>query len=264
MDIAILGCGPAGLLAAHAGRLLGHEVMIFSKKQRSQMRGAQYMHHHIPGLPTEASVKLAYVLHGEIDSYRTKVYGDNTYDDIAVSPQLFVGFHEAWNIRQAYNTLWKKYNGLIVNTSITQDILHRIVGGFDVCLSTIPAPLLCYQNHQFHDVKVWIDNTWHGPDPVMNHEYYGTPHVVLCNGLPYDKHHVRQTGWYRTSLIYSHANTEWISKSDAIPTTAKQITKPLTTDCDCWPTIIRAGRYGEWRKGVLTHNAFETALEAFN
>lgn len=252
------------MLAAHAAKLMGHRVTIFSKKQRSQMRGAQYMHCTIPELPLEASVKLAYVLHGDIATYRDKVYGDNIHEDIVVSPQLFAGYHEAWNIRQAYHMLWAKYRNVIINIDIDNSVLQHVMNGdYDVCLSTVPAPLLCYQDHIFDSVKVWIDNTWHGPDPSMNRSRYGTPHVVLCNGLVYDKDHVRQTGWYRTSIIYNHANTEWVSQSAAIPTTAKSIIKPLRTDCNCWPSIVRAGRYGEWRKGVLSHDAFDTALEAF-
>lgn len=244
---------------------MGHRVVIFSKKIKSQMRGAQYMHCTIPELPIEPSIKLAYTLHGSIDVYRQKVYGDNVHEDLQVSPELFLGFHEAWNIRQAYQALWKMYQPSIINVDITQEMLQQTMNGdYDHVLSTVPAPLLCYnKHHQFASVPVWIDATWHGADPAYNRERYGTPHVVVCNGLEYDKKHVRQTGWYRTSIIYNHANTEWIPQSDAIPREAKRIVKPLRTDCNCWPMIRRAGRYGEWRKGVLTHHAFETALEAF-
>lgn len=265
-QIAILGCGPAGLLAAHAAKLMGHSVTIFSKRIKSQMRGAQYMHRAIPELAIERPVKLAYVLHGNVEDYREKVYGDAA-SDLEVSPQTFAGYHEAWSIRQAYNLLWRMYQGRIIPTDITQETIMRLMGNYDAILSTIPAPLLCYQDryHHFNKVTVWIDQHWHGGNPELNLERYGTNHVVICNGKPFDAEWPHQTGWYRSSLIYSQANTEWVGQSvlQFMPMGVKAIHKPISTNCNCWPTIVRAGRYGEWRKGVLSHEAFETALEVF-
>jgi hypothetical protein len=252
------------LLAAHAARLKGISVTVFSKKQKSQMRGAQYMHRPIPGLRLAGPVKLAYMLHGNIDDYKAKVYGDNADDDLVVSPKLFAGYHEAWSIRQAYGLLWEAYRDIVIDTNITQEVLAYLVNGYDTVLSTIPAPLLCYnKTHQFKQVKVWIDQKWYGDNPRLNLSRYGTDHVVICNGKPNDPDHARQTGWYRTSLIYGQSNTEWSVKSSVIPMDAKQVVKPIATDCNCWPTIVRAGRYGQWAKGVLSHESFDMALEVF-
>lgn len=259
--VAILGCGPAGLLAAHAAKLMGHSITIFSKKQHSEMRGAQYMHRNIPELNLNNPVKLAYVLHGDIDAYRAKVYGDNVHDDVVVSPELFQGFHQAWDIRQAYRALWTMYNHQILDTKIDNEFVQKILNVYDVVISSIPAPTLCYQNHVFNSVKVWIDETWCGGEVGLNKQRYGSNHVVLCNGIPYDPRHPRQTGWYRTSLIYNRANTEWASKSDTIPIDAKRVLKPTSTNCNCWSSIVKTGRYGIWQKGVLSHESFELMLE---
>lgn len=263
--VAILGCGPAGLLAAHAATLLGHSVVIISQKHKSPMLGAQYMHRSIPKLDLDQPVKLSYVLHGEISDYRSKVYGDDADESLTVSPELFVGFHEAWSIRQAYNLLWKKYSDKILDTKIDQDFLLHTMDAFDRIISTIPAQTLCYQPqaHYFSGVKIWVDMTWHGDVPELNKQRYNTEHVVICNGNKLDPDHPRETGWYRTSTIYGHANTEWTNESIQTfrPMGVKSITKPLMTNCDCWPQVIRAGRYGLWRKGILSHEAFEMALE---
>jgi hypothetical protein len=40
-----------------------------------------------------------------------------------------------------------------------------------------------------------------------------------------------------------------------------RVRKPLETDCTCWPKVVRAGRFGQWRKGVLTHHAYEMAMQ---
>jgi hypothetical protein len=243
---------------------MGHNVTIFSHRQKSMMRGAQYMHRSIPGLELDPPVKLAYILYGDVDHYRQKIYGDEAHD-LDVSPQTFVGFHEAWSIRQAYNQLWRKYYHRVLPTDINQDSLMALVGSYDLILSTIPANLLCYQNHQFRSVKVWIDSNWHGADPHLNVERYGAANVVICNGFGFDPESPLQTGWYRTSTIYGQANTEWTSESVNVfsPMGARPVVKPIDTNCNCWPGIIRAGRYGCWQKGVLSHEAFEIATEVF-
>jgi hypothetical protein len=262
--VAILGCGPAGLLAAHAAKLVGCSVTIISNKRKSSMLGAQYMHRTIPELDLNSSVKLSYVLQGNINDYRTKVYGDDADEDIAVSPELFQGFHEAWSIREAYHRLWKKYQAMIISEVIDQDYLLHAMEKYDTIISTIPAKSLCYQRerHVFTSVKVWIDNTWHGGDIERNKERYGTRHVVLCNGNLFDATHPRQTGWYRTSIIFDHANTEWTGAAinQFMPHGVMPVIKPIRTNCDCWPYIVRAGRYGLWQKGILSHDAFEMAL----
>jgi hypothetical protein len=265
--VAILGCGPAGLLAAHAATLLKCEVTIFSHRVKSDMRGAQYMHKPIPGLNLDNPVKLSYVMQGgTVDEYRRKVYGDAS-EDLLVSPEQFSGYQEAWSIRQAYNQLWTKYNRLIVDRNIDTHFLMASMSYFDKILSTIPATQLCYQplEHVFTKAKVWIDEQWRGGLAWKNLERYGTHHVVLCNGRPFDSNEPHATGWYRTSIIYGRANTEWIASSIQFFASygARPVVKPLSTNCTCWPNIIRAGRYGVWRKGVLSHEAFETALEVF-
>ncbi|HEX4502155.1 MAG TPA: hypothetical protein VH187_13545 [Scandinavium sp.] len=262
--VAILGCGPAGLLAAHAARLMGCDITIISNKRKSSMLGAQYMHRAIPELDLNPPVKLSYVLQGNVDDYRAKVYGDDADESITVSPELFQGYHEAWSIRQAYNQLWKRYQAMITDDIIDQEYLLHAVNSYDATISTIPAKQLCYQRerHMFTSVKVWIDNTWRGGDVERNKDRYGTRHVVLCNGQSFDEDHPSQTGWYRTSIIYDHANTEWASDAINIfmPHGVMPVIKPLQTNCDCWPGIVRAGRYGLWQKGILSHDAFEMAL----
>lgn len=259
--VAILGCGPAGLLAAHAARLMGHQSTIFSRKRKSPMLGAQYMHKAIPSLNLAAPQKLAYVLYGDVDDYRRKVYGD---EDVMVSPELFSGFYEAWSIRQAYDQLWHQYGPLVTDCQIDDELIIKISSTFDAVLSTIPAPILCYQKdkHQFKSVIVQIDSKWRGPERPISNKHFGCDNIVICNGSAYDPAEYEKTGWYRTSLIYGHANTEWttIGSYQVLQDTA-MVPKPIATDCNCWPGIVRAGRYGAWKKGILSHEAFDLALE---
>jgi len=251
--VAVLGCGPAGLLAAHGANLLGNVVTIFSHLNKSPMLGAQFMHIEIPGLALDPPQKLMYVLHGSYEGYRAKVYGDQDVEFI--SPETFAGYHEAWSIRQAYNRLWDTYRQNMLEVTIDHAFLSQILGEFDIVFSTIPAKSLCYNRHNFTGQQVWVDDTWHGPGITGVRDFYGAPNVVICDGTS-------TNSWYRTSYIYGHSNTEWPKvKTRTAPFRAKTVIKPLATDCNCWPGVIRAGRYGAWMKGILSHQAFEVALE---
>jgi len=51
MRIAVLGCGPAGLMSAHAAMVATEseaDLAIFSTKRKSPLYGAQYLHQPIP------------------------------------------------------------------------------------------------------------------------------------------------------------------------------------------------------------------------
>jgi len=83
---AVLGCGPAGIFAAQAFTEAGWRVKLFSKKRRSEMFGAQYLHSPIPGLSDPDAFSLVeYVLQGSADDYRSKVYGPKSRVEVSPS-----------------------------------------------------------------------------------------------------------------------------------------------------------------------------------
>jgi hypothetical protein len=268
VKVAILGCGPAGLLAAHAASLCGHSAVIFSKKQKSPMEGAQYMHVEIPDIHLPPPGVIQYMLVGSIEAYRQKVYGSGD-PDFVVSPEQYLGSHKCWDLRMTYAHLWERWGRRVVNMRITQDSLAKLTNSYEMVISTIPANVLCIDPsmHRFDYIPVWIDNTWSGPTPAEAQELWGIgDNLVICNGHePSDD--VEKTGWYRTSHIYGHMNTEWAQEKyvphgrSVAPAHVWRVRKPISTDCDCWPTIIRVGRYGLWQKGVLTHDAFQHVFE---
>jgi len=265
VKVAILGCGPAGLLAAHAATLCGHTTNVYSKRLKSPMEGAQYLHMEIPGLRLPPPKTIAYMLIGDVDTYRQKVYGSGD-PDIVVSPQQYMGEHKCWDLRFTYARLWNRWASRIHDIMINHQSLEHITQMNDVVISTIPATVLCHQEsiHTFAYQPVSIDNLWSGPLPLEAPAMWnGHENLVICNGLEVDER-IAETGWYRTSHIYGHTNTEW-SSPDLVPRGRVaghvwRVRKPLTTNCDCWPHIIRAGRFGLWRKGVLSHNAFEVTI----
>jgi hypothetical protein len=125
-------------------------------------------------------------------------------------------------------------------------------------------------DHKFDYVPVGIDGSWSGPTPAEDRGLWGASrNLVLCNGLGYDERKPELTGWYRTSHIYDHDNTEWstpnfMSDRNRNSRGLWRVRKPIRTNCDCWPSIIRLGRFGKWQKGELTHHAFNDVMEALS
>lgn len=250
--VAILGCGPAGMFAAHAAVGQGCDVEIFSKPRKSFMRGAQYLHRPIPGLSTD-HFTIDYQLTGTIEGYREKVYGDDP--DIPVSPQSLVGKHNAWDIREAYDNAWSEYGHTVRDLDVSSakgfEFVEKILEDHDVVLSTIPAKQMCYGGHVFRSEKIWSTD-WVKHVGVFE-DKIGEPmidNVVICSGDPGD-------WWYRQSRIQGYENTEFPLSKKPPYEKIWEVEKPVSTDCDCWNgEIQRLGRYGSWRKGILSHEAY--------
>lgn len=264
IKVAILGCGPAGLFAAHAAHQAGAEFTIFSKARKSFMRGAQYLHKPIPGLSGE-SFDVTYELWGSVEGYRHKVYGE--MEDILVSPETLVGTSPAWDIREAYDKAWDLYgedNVVPVDFESGHDsaFLDNMSADYDVVISSIPAWLMCRNPHHiFASTAVWATEGLKRPKEMGFHDSDGKTlrdNLVVCSGDSQD-------WWYRQSRIHGWENTEFPLDRQPVErdgVRVHKVVKPVRTDCDCHPDIVRIGRYGKWQKGVLTHHAYEDAVLA--
>ena len=194
-------------MAAHAASMMKCDVRIFSKPRKSYMRGAQYLHAPIPLATKTEAFDIHYKLIGSADVYKEKVYGVDL--DVEISPNRLSEWHEAWDIREAYDWLWETY------------------------ISSIPAPLLCRSQHGFAGTSIWAT------DKAFDLDIDNT---VLCDGT-WDR------GWYRSSLIQGEGNTEWPfeTKPPLGEDRLWEVQKPTASNCDCWPGILRVGRYGSWK-----------------
>lgn len=254
MNIVVLGAGPAGLMAVHAAAIAGHDVAVVSKNRKSYMRGAQYLHLPIP-MVSGSPFTIRYMLQGDVDGYRQKVYGDPR---VQVSPESLVGIHNAWDIREAYDNLWALYSGYIKHEELTPQNLPEIQQWSpDYVINTIPRPTLCVDpTHAFSAEKVWVTEQFRYSVEALGKD----DDVVVCNGEP-------DVPWYRTSQIQGYENTEYPEHTRPPLSADKlhEVVKPLKTNCNCdygfgperW---INAGRYGTWTKGVLAHSAFYDTL----
>lgn len=262
LNVAVLGCGPAGLMAAHGASCAMRDlnvnvdalVRVFSRKRKSRLFGAQYLHKPIREVTPLESVHVNYELRGTAEQYREKVYG--MMWDGTVSPEDLAERHLAWDIRKTYDRLWELYEGMIIDTGhITFANLHEIdQGGWDIIINTIPRDRLCYRGHVFGSTEVIAA----GDAPELGIDVSATfrcePDTVICNGEDYPS-------WYRMSNIFGHTTVEWPKNMRTAPPvlSAQVVQKPTYTDCSCWPGWNHTGRYGSWEKGKLSHEAYDDA-----
>jgi hypothetical protein len=261
VKVAILGAGPAGLAAAHAAYLAGAWVHIFSRGEKSRLYGCQYLHAPLPFIEVEQRT-VKYELRGTADEYREKVYGDSW--DGKVSPTDLEGEHTAWNLRAAYDQLWDLYvvnrgRAAFTKTNISpawvENSPNLFGAGFTHRISTIPAPLICadaFGGHGFHSEDIWAvgdaaDRGQIAPVTVP-------PDSIVCNGE-------EAPSWYRVSNVFDATTVEWPGRTKPPIPYAVRVQKPLGTNCDCWPGLVRMGRYGAWKKDQLTHHVFEQTAE---
>lgn len=256
-NVTVLGCGPAGLMAAHAAAINGCDVVIVSKKRKSEMFGCQYLHRPIPLVSNGAGIKVDYQTRGTRRQYVEKVYGRQARGVVG-SPELLEKEHLAWDIREAYDELWKIYSPYIIDETIDWDRGNMIRGtrvwqDCDLLVSSIPAPALCLrpQEHEFFVEEIWTvgDAPERGVfSPVGVDEF-----TVICNGED-------EPAWYRAANVFGYNTVEWPGRMERKPPfeEVKKIQKPVRTTCDCWPQILRVGRFGRWQKGILSHEAFES------
>jgi hypothetical protein len=217
----------------------GAEVSVFSKKEESFIGGAQYLHAPIPGVNHyDPDGRIHIWKHGTAEGYAEKVYGDQN------APTSWSNYFDgqiiqAWDLRDTYSRLWKMYEDVVIDQVVTPMMVAEMISDFDLIVSAIPAPAICGLNHTFKKQKVLIagaDNSF--PD-----------NTIIWNGDP-------DAEWYRISKIFG-VNGGYELPLGSIVAGAKLIRKPLSTDCDCFPEILRVGRYGRWEKDALTHHAVE-------
>lgn len=264
--IAILGAGPAGLMAAHAVALSGKPIALFTKGDasggplRSKLGGAQFLHEPIPMVnDAEPDGVITYRLRGNVQTYRLKVYGKDPNIPFVSMEGLEDGKEQpAWSLMETYDALWELLSADRANVEdITPAWLDSVLekDWFSLVINTVPLTQLClsYQGlvtddpgHAFISQRIVIHN-----ECIL--EDLGDNSVFYSGDL--------SQSWYRASRIFGVGSTEWSALSPQPPlpglVTAR---KPIKTTCSCYEDqVIRLGRHGSWTKGVLTHHAFNKA-----
>jgi hypothetical protein len=258
----ILGCGPSGLLAAHACAMRGVEFVIFSKAMKSRLGGAQFSHIPIPGIHEydDPDVKLTYKVTGDAATYQEKVYGGTNVPFVSFDNVTDGQVVPAWNLRYMNDRLWEMYSAKIVNVEVDYTFALGLTKAFDIVFSAIPTWALCQGidagvMHAFREQTVRIYNEAIDPSLPDN--------MIWYNGD-------RENSWYRMSRLFGVGSTEWGSHSAKPPLpNIVTVNKPIWTNCDCLqkdlgggvPAVVRIGRFGTYEKGKLTMHAYQTVID---
>ena len=224
MTVAILGSGPAGLLAAHAVGLKGRPFAIFSEGKPSKIGGAQFLHSSIPLVTAETpDFHIIYKLQGEASEYRRKVYGDAPAVPFVSMENVKDGqVQPAWDLRKAYEHLLDGPMGRSVEANkvtISSDWLQRHIDNFTEVISSLPANVLCVNPQHVFASQTILIAIGGGISNVGINE-------IVYNGNP-------SPSWYRASNINGHCGTEWSTQGPRPPYSGLvEVKKPLWTNCD--------------------------------
>jgi len=248
-------------MVAHAATLSGWDFRIYSRRVKSQLFGAQYLHQPIPGLSGNPKY-VDYQMRGRAEDYRRKVYGEDW--DGTVSPEDFPEPHAAWDLREAYDTLWDRYEDEIRPLTITPAPSWMLTEdmrqlGADLIISTVPRTVWDDDDSHFHKAYIWALGDG---DYERVHMHRPDPFTVICDGT-------RENKWYRVSNIFGYCTMEWpqwwnYPYASVTPPArgAARVAKPLAYTGNAATDIIHLGRYAEWTKGVLTSDVFYEAMKA--
>jgi hypothetical protein len=249
MKVAIIGAGPAGLAAAHAAWGLGHEVVIIAPKKKTPQLGPLMIQRPIPGINTSHPDGTIYqkVIGGTIMDYRYKLYGDI---NIGINGDQLRECYHGWNHRDTYEKLWARYAPLIQDRLVSSPEMADMHNAYDLVVSTANAHAMCFNRvpstgHSFLSAPVAITPRSEYPEHPDN--------LTIFNGG-------EDREWVRCSKIFGAEFTEW--PVNCAPENARIIHKPISTDCTCYPHVLRTGRFGKWKNEVWVDTAYYDTYEA--
>lgn len=265
MEVAILGCGPSGLIAAHACNRAGANASVFSTKRKSHLFGSQYLHEPIPGITNhyDQGEHVKYIVRGTPEEYRQKTHGK--WWDGQVAPEEFEPDHTAWNIRSAYDTLWQHYGSEVIDYTIPKNVGGRLafervkhdlqIDNYDLVINTMPRSIWSIDGETF----TWSEGWAIGDAPEMgvfvDRMFSGgvENNTIVCDGTS-------DVSWTRLSKVFGYTSVEWPHHATKPPIVGvSQVTKPLSWNASPLnPTNdwLHVGRYGKWKKGYVVTDAF--------
>lgn len=271
--VAVIGCGPAGLLAAWGAARCGYKVEIFTdRKSPSTQVGAQYIHHLIPGVTTEDEAQWVTYSHvGTVQGYSKKIYGPD-FPPEETSWSKFEGVVPAWPMGLIYRRLWNFFEDAIIEARIDVARLEKIAQHNHTVFSTMPLDKLLTVSEERRDEFYKTEKIF--GYPRMMTPGYRQPHgpnTIVYNGWA-------SVRWYRQSSIFGQEWTEWPYNVEAEgvkedverygheynPMLLWQAVKPVACTLPIHllipPNVRLVGRYGRWQKGVLSHEAYEDVV----
>jgi len=266
MKVAVIGCGPAGLAAAHAAVGLGAAVTVIAPKQQTPQRGPLLIQRPIPGINTSHPDATIYqcVVGGSILDYRYKLYGDI---NIGINGNILQPHYHAWDHFRTYDRLWELYQDLVQDRTVSSIELMDMQDEYDLVVSTASAQKLCHRNQVLEARHSTSDMHTFQFAPVRITPYCEYPeqpdNTIVFNADP-------NVQWVRSSRVFGNEVTEWpangmlLDASGKIREDSRLILKPIWTNCNCYPRVLRTGRFGKWKNETWVDTAYWDTYEAID
>lgn len=258
MKVAILGAGPAGMLAALAVERNGYQPVIYSATRlRSELNDDMYLEELPPGiLGTDGYTPdqvVEYIREGTARQYAKKLYGDE--DAIVSWEDVRWGEHGIWWLQDVYDKLFDRFLGNIVEFEFKDGLdVAAVAAKHNFTMTTLPGKIACVNpDHSFTSRTVWLVR-YQSPhyDPIRDRQ------ELVYNGQEGPR-------WYRYSSLrgwktweYSFDPSEVHGEIGDDPVIVKGM-KLLNNSCTCNPRVHRVGRWAQWRRGVRNHHPFQQA-----
>jgi len=258
MKVAVLGAGPAGLLASWAVIDAGHELTTFEKSPRKPdglTAGVYYLHSdcNLPLRRREVDVigSGGTTEEERRENYRRKVYGEQTV------PVSIPGHRQtdiAYDGMQALALCWDVVHPFIVHEKLRHWI--DVVGlskNYDLVVNTVPLNALL-------------------PDIEWRYEQ-----ATIYRGVapPDESYMLYQASpavpWYRASAMFGVFTMEYAmtyrDESMRLPPKEEgqyvRVKKVIDTP-ESMPVlpdnVMLTGRFGAWSKSNLSHHAYEHVM----
>jgi hypothetical protein len=245
MKVAVIGCGPAGLAAAHAAYGLGAEVTIYSPGERSPQKGPLVLQRPIPAITLDHpdGYIRQLVIGGSILDYRYKLYGDI---NIGINGDILEPGYHCWNHIAAYDAMWAIYmqgkrvrriTGMMHGTAL--QLLHE---HFDLVVNTAPLNRLCIDpahEFKFKSVEITLQRSY--PDQP--------PDTTIFNAG-------QEFRWVRSAWLLGNECTEWLPGMAPEELDPFVIRKPISHTCNCFQRVLGTGRFGAWHNQTWVDTAY--------
>jgi hypothetical protein len=247
MKVAVVGGGIVGRLAAWATMQAGHTPVIFDRMQKPVVpRGFVYLHSTC-GLPLTAECIEVIEVGGNREDYALKVYGGDVKAE-DVSWGKFRGLQEGYNPAEAMAILSRLQHGMVQDRNFENwGEIEALLDEYERVVFTLPVNKFLKGTFPVRRGSVGAFKAEADEDVSNLCVYSADPNVP----------------WYRAGFMFGYVFYEYpevitghvplvkVMPGGVVDPKHRQLHEDR---------ILRTGRFGAWRKDMLSDDAYEEVL----